>query len=81
MSPDTRIKDIYGLGVGISTVFKLFGHFLFKGGQDYLHTTECSLTHAWNKNMYGLGVRISIIFRDIQLFPISGVGVDPRGHI
>jgi hypothetical protein len=27
---DTRIKDVYGLGVGISTVFEIFGHFLFK---------------------------------------------------
>jgi hypothetical protein len=25
---DTRNKDIYGLGVGISTVFEIFGHFL-----------------------------------------------------
>jgi hypothetical protein len=24
-------KNMYGLGVGISTVFKIFGHFLFKG--------------------------------------------------
>jgi hypothetical protein len=31
MSPDTRIKDMYGLGVGISTVFEILGHFLFKG--------------------------------------------------
>jgi hypothetical protein len=28
---DTRNKNIYGLGVGISTVFKILGHFLFKG--------------------------------------------------
>jgi hypothetical protein len=28
---DTRNKNIYGLGVGISTVFEIFGHFLFRG--------------------------------------------------
>jgi hypothetical protein len=28
---DTRNKNMYGLGVGILTVFKIFGHFLFKG--------------------------------------------------
>jgi hypothetical protein len=28
----TRNKNMYGLGVGISTVFEKCGHFLFKGG-------------------------------------------------
>jgi hypothetical protein len=32
---DTRSKNIYGLGVGISTVFKIFGHILYQGGQDH----------------------------------------------
>jgi hypothetical protein len=31
-SPDTRIKDLYGLGVGISMVCEILRHFLFKGG-------------------------------------------------
>jgi hypothetical protein len=31
MSPDTRIKDMYGLGVEISRPFEIFGHFLFQG--------------------------------------------------
>jgi hypothetical protein len=35
MSLDTRIKDMYGLGIGISTVFEILGHFLFKGGQNH----------------------------------------------
>jgi hypothetical protein len=34
MPLDTRNKNIHGLGVGILTIFKLFGHFLFEGGQD-----------------------------------------------
>jgi hypothetical protein len=29
---DTRNKNMYGLGVGISTVFEIAEHFLFKGG-------------------------------------------------
>jgi hypothetical protein len=32
---DTRNKNIHGLRVGISTVFKILGYFLFKGGQDH----------------------------------------------
>jgi hypothetical protein len=28
---DTRNKNIYGLGMGISIVFKIFSHFLFLG--------------------------------------------------
>jgi hypothetical protein len=28
---ETRNKNMYGLGVGISTVFENFGHFLFNG--------------------------------------------------
>jgi hypothetical protein len=35
MSPDTRIKVMYGLAVGISIVFEILGHFLFKGGWDH----------------------------------------------
>jgi hypothetical protein len=34
---DTKTKNMYGVGVGISTVFEIFGHFLFKG--DVLRTT------------------------------------------
>jgi hypothetical protein len=47
---DTRNKNMYGLGVGITTVFKIAEHFLFKGGgagiTPYghdLHTIRCSL--------------------------------------
>lgn len=32
---DTKNKNFCGLGVGISTVFKMFGHFLFEGDQDH----------------------------------------------
>jgi hypothetical protein len=30
---DIRNKNMYGLGMGISVVFEIFGHFLFKGGE------------------------------------------------
>jgi hypothetical protein len=32
---DTRNKNIYGLGVGISMNFEIIGHFLLKGGWDH----------------------------------------------
>jgi hypothetical protein len=32
---DTRNNNIYGLGVGISMVFEIFGNFLFKGEAQY----------------------------------------------
>jgi hypothetical protein len=32
---DTGNKNIYGLGVGIATLFKIFGHFLFEWRQDH----------------------------------------------
>jgi hypothetical protein len=34
-----------------------------------------------NKNMYGLGVDILTVVEIFSQFPISGGGVDPRGHI
>jgi hypothetical protein len=48
---DTRNKNMYGLRVGISTVFEIFRHFLFKedGTTPYghdLYTIRCSLTQG-----------------------------------
>jgi hypothetical protein len=47
---DARNKNIYGWGVGISTVFEIFGHFLFKDGTipygHDLHTIWCSLVQG-----------------------------------
>jgi hypothetical protein len=47
---DTRSKNIHGLGVGISTVFEIFGHLLYQGGTESLrmvilklHTIICYL--------------------------------------
>jgi hypothetical protein len=50
---DKRNKNIYGLWMGISTVFKILKHFRFKGdetiqyGHDQ-HTIKCSLTQRTN---------------------------------
>jgi hypothetical protein len=48
---NTRNKNIYGLGVGISTVFKIFSNFNFLGGGvdprgHDLHTIGCPLTQG-----------------------------------
>jgi hypothetical protein len=32
---DTRIKDLFSLAVGISTVFEIIGRFLFKDGRGH----------------------------------------------
>jgi hypothetical protein len=72
---DTRNKSIYGVGVGISILFEIFGHFLFKRdrrnpyGHD-LHTVRCYFIpkQKQNKNIYGLRVGISMVFDIIGHF-------------
>jgi hypothetical protein len=54
MSLDTKNKNKYGFGVGISTVFEIFGHFLFNRGGG---TTPCghdlhTILGTRNKNIY-----------------------------
>jgi hypothetical protein len=55
-----------GLGVGISTVFKILGHFLFQVGQDHpiwlLPTYHQMSLDTRIKDIYGLGVGISLVF-------------------
>jgi hypothetical protein len=51
MLHNTRNKNIYGLGVGISIVFKIFSYFNFLGGEvdppgHDLHTIECPSTQG-----------------------------------
>jgi hypothetical protein len=64
---DTINKNIhvYGLGLGISTVFKILGHLLFKGGQDHpiwsWPTYNQMLIDTRNKNIYSLGVGVSTV--------------------
>jgi hypothetical protein len=80
--PDTRIKNMHGLEVGISTVFEILGHFLFKGGTGPSHmvmtysvyTIRCSLTQVY----IVLGWGSSIVFEIFNNFQFLGLGVDPR---
>jgi hypothetical protein len=78
MSLETRIKDMYGFGVGISTVFEISGHFLFKGDR----TTPYGLHHQMlfykrNKHIhvYSLGVGMLIVFEKFSNFLFCGVWV------
>lgn len=59
---DSRKKNIYGLGAGISTVFKIFRHFPFEGGggSEHPHSHPGFMTYmpfepfdTRNKNIYG----------------------------
>jgi hypothetical protein len=76
---DTRNKNIYSLGVGISTVFEIFWHFLFRGGWDHPYTPSDVHTQTKNiKNMYYLGVVISTIFDILGHFLFRGWVGSPR---
>jgi hypothetical protein len=64
MLNDTRYKNIYGLGVVISTVFEIFGHFLFKGKpRMVIPTYHLMLLDTRNKNIYSLGVDNSTVLK------------------
>jgi hypothetical protein len=74
---DTRNKNMYRLGVGISMIFKILGHFLFKGdgsipyGHDlYIckNIYHPKFLDTRNKNIYGLGVGISAVFKILRQF-------------
>jgi hypothetical protein len=69
-SSATWHKKIYSLGVGISEVFEILQHFMFKGGQD--NNVPSSLAYnqmlldTRNKNKYG--VVISTVFKIFDHF-------------
>jgi hypothetical protein len=42
---DTRNKNMYALGVGISTVFKIAKHFLFDGGGGGAESPQMAKTY------------------------------------
>jgi hypothetical protein len=72
---NTRKKNIYGLGVGISTVFKIFSNFNFLGGGvdprgHDLHTIRCFLTQG--KRIYMVLAGDLNGFQDIQQFQFPG---------
>jgi hypothetical protein len=81
---DTRNKSMYGLGVGISTVFEILGHFLFEGDKTIkyghnLHIYHQMFLNTRNKNIFSLGVGILIVFEIFSNCPCLGGGVDPIG--
>lgn len=56
---DSRKKNIYGLGAGISTVFKIFRHFPFEWGEHplphpgFMTYMPFEPFDTRNKNIYG----------------------------
>jgi hypothetical protein len=82
--PDTKIKDMYDSGVGISTVFEMLRHFLFKGDKTIpyghnLHIYHQMFLDTRNKNIFSLGVVMLIVFEIFNNFSCLGGGVDPIG--
>jgi hypothetical protein len=84
---DIRNKNIhvYGLGVGVSVVFEILQHFLFKGGRDH-HFMTCiivachqTLLDTRNKNVCGLRVGISMIFKRIYNYGL-GQAISNRNY-
>jgi hypothetical protein len=84
LSDAAWLKNMYGLGVGIWTVFETFGHFLFKGDEStvcnhdlHVYIIRCYLTqtqeYIWGGDFNG--------FRDIWSLPVSmGDRTIPYGH-
>jgi hypothetical protein len=61
---DTRNKNMYRSGVGISMVFKILRHILFKGDWTTMYTVMTCIPSdaSWHKKIHGLGVVIMEIF-------------------
>jgi CRISPR/Cas system CMR-associated protein Cmr3 (group 5 of RAMP superfamily) len=73
----TQETRIHGSGVGISTVFEIFGHFLYQEGQD--HSVWLLISHHHlpldtRIYIYGLGVGISTVFEIFGHFLFKGDG-------
>lgn len=75
-----RNKNIYDLGLGISTVFKIFGHSLFHRTQDFpvgsymkpTRTYHVMPLHTRNKNKYGYRVLTATVFKIFGHFLFLG---------
>jgi hypothetical protein len=78
---DTINNNIYGLGVGVSMVFEIIGHFLFKrygtNVRSWLKYHQM-LFDTTNKNMYGFGVGISKVIEKNWALPVYGGKGPPR---
>jgi CRISPR/Cas system CMR-associated protein Cmr3 (group 5 of RAMP superfamily) len=80
---DTRNKNIHGLGVGISTIFQIFGHFLYQKGTGSLRmvinfTPSSATNDTINENVYGLWVGISTVFQIFGHFLFKGRWDHPK---
>ena len=75
-------QNIYGLGVGISTVFKIIYHSLdevgapLQGSSGMCQSIPLVMS---NQNIYGLGLGISTVFKIIYHSLNERVGHHPRG--
>lgn len=81
MPLDTRNKNIYGWGVVILTVFKLFVPVWRGSGKPpgQWPTYHVIPLNTWNKNIYGLGAGISNIFKIFGHFLLEGGQDHPKG--
>jgi hypothetical protein len=76
---------MYGLGVGISTVFEIFSQFPVSGGWGWslgpylMYCIYCM--YKRNKNMYGLGVGSQYFSRYLANFPFLGVRLTPGPYL
>jgi hypothetical protein len=73
---DTWNKNMYGLGVGISLVFEILGHFLFKDVWDHpawSWPTYHQMLLDKTNNIYGLGVGVSKVFEIFSNFLFLGL--------
>jgi hypothetical protein len=81
---DTRNKNMYGLGVGISTVFEIAEYFLVKGKAEPPHMVMTYIPSdvPWHEEQKynSLGVGISTAFEISHHFLFKGDGTTPHSH-
>jgi hypothetical protein len=81
MFRDTRTKNIYGMWVGISIVFKILEHLWCKGDGTILyghdqHTIKCSVTQGWK----GLTLRRPSLLYD-RFGRVKNLFTSPTGRV
>jgi hypothetical protein len=66
---DTETKMVYGLGVGISTVFVILGHFLFKGDRaiPYGHDHQMLLDTIKDQRTWRTALKTCLMWLCIEL--------------
>jgi hypothetical protein len=73
---DHHVRSWIGLGVRISVLFEIYGHFLFTGEWDHhvqsWRTYHQKLLDTRNIYIFGLGVAISMVFKIFDHFLYQG---------